>query len=212
VEEKVGLMKLTIVTVCYNEEKSIAKTIESVLQQTAKNFEYIICDGMSKDRTVEIAESYGEDFKCRGISYTVCSQKDDGLYDAMNKGILRARGEYIYFLNAGDRLYDAGVLKKVIEYIDSHENIDVIYGDVAILERGVVSFGTGNHENLEKSMSIAHPASFVLTKLMVENLFDTKFKIAADYDFFLKMKLQNKKFEHINVVISYFEFSVVTTT
>ena len=108
-------MKITIITVSFNEEKNISRTIESVLDQTSCDFEYIICDGKSADKTVEIAESYRARFAEKGVAYFVNSKKDKGIYDGMNNGIELATGDYVYFLNAGDWFYSNDVIEQIVK-------------------------------------------------------------------------------------------------
>ena len=120
-------MKYTIVTVCLNAENTIKETIESVLQQTYKDFEYIIMDGMSNDATISIVEEFALDHRVR-----IYQEKDTGLYNAMNKGIARAKGEYILFMNSGDVFADT----EVLAYIQDKLDADFVYGDVIrIFER-----------------------------------------------------------------------------
>ncbi|MBR6850467.1 MAG: glycosyltransferase, partial [Lachnospiraceae bacterium] len=96
-------MKISIITISYNSEAVIAKTIESVLAQDYKGkAEYLIIDGASKDRTVEIAESYRDRFAKKGYEYRIASEPDQGIYDAMNKGIRKSTGDIIGILNSGD--------------------------------------------------------------------------------------------------------------
>ena len=112
-------MKITIVTVCFNEELNISRTIESALNQTSSDFEYIICDGGSKDKTVEIARSYIGAFEKKGVKYIINSEKDKGIYDGLNKGIDLASEQYIYFLNAGDWFCSDNIVEKVLNSFPS---------------------------------------------------------------------------------------------
>ncbi|MBN1971000.1 MAG: glycosyltransferase [Candidatus Delongbacteria bacterium] len=123
---------VTIVTVCYNSENTIRKTIESVLNQTYTNFEYIIIDGLSNDGTVDIIKEYEPKFsgKMRWIS-----EKDNGVYDAMNKGIDLANGEWINFMNSGDLFFDYEVLEKFYSIIKKNQNIDLVYSDTFFANR-----------------------------------------------------------------------------
>ena len=199
-------MKISVITVCYNEEKDIAKTIKSVLMQTSNRYEYIICDGFSADKTVTIANSFIGDFESKNIPYKVYSIKDGGIYFGMNNGIDRASGDYIVFINAGDIFADEYVLEKTLQYIDEEKKpIDIVYGDVVYIERGFVRRKyVGNHFDLCKGMTICHQATFVSTALMKQYKFDTKYRIAADYDFFIKAFLEKKSYLHIDLVIAYF--------
>ena len=115
----------SIITVCYQAETVIEATIKSVLDQSLDDFEYIIVDGASTDRTREIISKYIDDPRLRCIS-----EPDKGLYDAMNKGIRLSKGRYLNFMNAGDCLADPDVLKDVSGVIDEHPDVDFIYGDV----------------------------------------------------------------------------------
>lgn len=197
-------MKISIVTVAFNEEKNIAKTIESVLNQTSNAIEYIICDGKSTDKTVEIANSYKEQFAIKGIDYIVNSEKDSGIYGGMNKGIDIATGEYIFFLNAGDWFYSDDIIEKIIEVSQEHVDVDFIYGNVAIVDRGFVEMACGDDSILYDRMSVPHQALFSATKMMKANKFNEEYKICADYEFLLNRKIKGAKFERIDLVIAYF--------
>lgn len=204
-------MKISIITVCYNEEKNIAKTIESVLNQTSNSFEYIICDGNSKDRTVEIAESYTEKFKNKGIEYRLYSEKDGGIYFGMNNGIDRASGDYIIFTNAGDKLYDEEVISKIIEKVGDNTPA-VIYGNCLFVDRCVGVIYNADHTKLSEYMSIAHPATLVRTDIIKQNKFDTSFKIAADYNMMLDLYNKNYEFFKLQTVISQFQTDGISST
>ena len=205
-------MKITIVTVSFNEEKNIARTIESVLSQDSFDYEYIICDGKSSDKTVDIAESYTDKFRAKGINYIVNSEKDLGIYDGMNKGIDLADGEYIYFLNAGDWLYSSYVISRIVSCAKEQSIPDVIYGDIATVERGFVGFSTGDDSKLLSHMSICHQAVFVLTQHMKARKYDLNYKVMADYNLLLSLKMENKSFFHINETIAYFLVGGVSNT
>ena len=187
-------MKISIITVSFNEEKNIRRTIESVLNQTSCDFEYIICDGKSTDKTVEIAKEYENAFLKKGICYIVNSEKDKGIYDGMNKGIDLATGDYIYFLNAGDWFYSGDVIEKVVIGAVMHEAPDVIYGDAAGVERGVINYICGDDAKLKEHMSICHQALFASLALAKEKKFDLKYRIAADYNFTLGLKMAGCSF------------------
>lgn len=119
-------MKVTVITTCYNAENCIGKTIESVLKQDFTDYEYIVMDGASKDKTFEIAKSYEKAFKEKGISYLCFSEPDHGIYEGMNHGLAHASGDYINFLNADDTYYDEKVLSSIFDKaifdIDKCEN------------------------------------------------------------------------------------------
>ena len=110
-------MKVSIITICFNSEAVIRKTIESVLNQTYTDIEYIIIDGASKDKTVEIAESYRLSLEGKGITFNVYSEPDKGIYDAMNKGINKATGELVGLINSGDWYEPSMIPRLTIEHV-----------------------------------------------------------------------------------------------
>lgn len=204
-------MKITIVTVSFNEENNIARTVESVLRQTSSDIEYIICDGGSTDKTVEIARSYSDCFNEKGINYTVISEKDKGIYDGMNKGIAIASQQYIYFLNAGDWMCSDDVIEKVIAEALNNGSPDIIYGDVYGVERTVLNLIRNSDDDLDHYM-ICHQGVFVSTDLMKEKKFDLNYRIAADYNLILGLKKEGKTFHRIDLPIAYFSLDGVSTT
>lgn len=197
-------MKISVVTVAFNEDKNIAKTIESVLNQTTSNIEYIICDGKSTDKTVEIANSYADEFAKKGIGYIVNSEKDMGIYDAMNKGINKATGDYICFLNAGDWFYNNEIIERVTKKLFASDKPDLLYGNVMLIDRGVIFYLNGDENGLKREMTVPHPSVFASAEIMKKNKFDTKYKIAADYNFVLSQKLAGKSFCKLDEIITCF--------
>ena len=196
-------MKFSIVTVCLNVENEIENTIESVLNQEFKNYEYIIIDGGSKDSTYDIVKSYQRKFSDIGVNYIISSEPDKGIYDAMNKGIDRAFGEWILFLNAGDTFYNGTILSKVSN--EKLSDVDVVYGDTinkcSDYYRLSVSTGMGI---ISKGMPFCHQSAFIKTNLMKKMKYYLSYKICADYNFVYEAYLDNKKFMHIELPISVF--------
>ena len=121
-------MKLSIITINYNNAIGLKKTIESLIEQSYQEYEYIVIDGGSDDGSKEVIWE-----SLRYVS-SWCSEKDTGVYNAMNKGIMRATGEYLLFLNSGDYLYDSTVLEDVTSTLSGE---DIIYGDLLYVENGV---------------------------------------------------------------------------
>lgn len=175
------MKRLSIITVCFNEKDKIRETIESVISQSFNDFEYLIIDGGSSDGTVEIINQY----KNR-LDYFI-SEKDGGIYNAMNKGIERSSGEYLLFLNGGDYLYNNDVLKKIFE---SGFNEDIIYGDTVLensLERKSFKDVVINDRYLF-NYYLPHPASFIKRYLFEKyDYYNENYKIAGDYEFFLRV-------------------------
>ncbi len=174
-------LKFSIITVTYNSSKTITQTIQSVINQSYSNFEYIIVDGASTDGTVDIIKRYAEvDSRIRYIS-----EVDKGIYDAMNKGIKMAKGDAIALLNSDD-YYEADALQKIEGNIPDDEKY-VVYGMVRIIkeekESQVILY---SHNNLPERM-LMHPGCFVSRAVYQEYLYDTNYKSAADYDLFLRL-------------------------
>ncbi|WP_172917224.1 glycosyltransferase family 2 protein [Capnocytophaga canis] len=189
---------ISIVTVSFNALKTIEQTILSVVNQTYPNIEYIIIDGGSTDGTVDIIKKYEDK-----IAYWV-SEPDKGIYDAMNKGIEKASGEWINFMNSGDEFYNENVLRDVF-LKENLKEVDVLYGDVVVkLPKKEVLKKATPLQNIEKWMVFCHQSTFVRTKLHRENFFNITYKICADYDFFLKLYRKRKKFRYLSKVISKF--------
>ena len=197
-----NIPKITVVTVTYNAEKYIKRTIESVINQDYKNIEYIIIDGGSTDNTLNVIAQYNNH-----ISYFI-SEPDDGIYDAMNKGIDVATGDWIQFLNAGDTLVDSDTLLKVSKYLTDKN--DLVHGLMwrNKQERKLVAPYTSKEEPLEGSF-IWHPTLFTKSKIMKSIKFNTIYKIVGDYDFFLNCLKNNYKIKLINeAIVDYLENGV----
>lgn len=190
---------ITIITVSFNAVTTIEETILSVINQTYSNIEYIIIDGGSKDGTVEIIKKYSDK-----IFYWV-SEPDKGIYDAMNKGALKANGDYIQYLNASDRLCTNNTIENIVFELPI-EIPDVVYGDI-ILEK---EFGTYHMEpssldNFSNYFPIYHPSSWVRKELLLNTKFDTSLKIAADFKLFHSLYLKNHRFLYVPIVFTIFE-------
>lgn len=174
---------VTIITPCYNSEKTIRQTIESVLGQTYSNIEYLIIDGASTDKTVEIAKSYEGAFDGR---MRIISEPDEGIYYAMNKGIGLAEGDLIGIINSDD-YYEKDAVAKMIEHRTPNP-YQILYGFERVLRDGKeVSICIHHHTNLDHQM-ITHPTCFVTKKLYEDfGVFNTNYKYSADYEFMLRM-------------------------
>ncbi|MCB9361651.1 MAG: glycosyltransferase [Flavobacteriales bacterium] len=191
--------KISIITVVYNNKLHIENTILSVLNQTYKNIEYIIIDGNSSDGTLEIIKKYIDNLGC------LISEQDNGIYDAMNKGLLKASGEWIYFLNSGDTFYSNDTLHNIFSS-ESFDKADLIYGNHESNYGYFKRIHTPKAlSHLWKGMIFSHQGMFVKTNLMKVNPFDLSFKISADYNFIYNLYKQNKTFKHINIIIATLE-------
>ena len=180
-------MKISIITICYNAEKEIARTIKSVLKQTFKDIEYIIVDGKSKDRTVAIAEDIVKDFPQREVK--IISEPDRGIYDAMNKGIKISSGEWVCMMNAGDSFADESVLSNVFHQ-KIPEGVSFLYSDLY----KATSFGRKFKVHMyctEHERHIIHQGCIYKKKLHQEHGYYivTPKVIVSDYLFFLQVPL-----------------------
>jgi glycosyltransferase involved in cell wall biosynthesis len=192
--------KLSIITVNLNNAKGLLKTIESVISQSNKDFEFIVIDGASSDGSAEIVNQYKSHFQ-----YSV-SEKDSGIYNAMNKGIRNSNGEYLLFLNSGDWLNNENVVKNVLPLLNS---FDVISGDIDIFDKNEWC-----HIKSEDKLTIGyflrislyHQATFISRKLFKEyGYYNEEFKSTGDYEFFLRTLVKNRSsYKHIDLLISNF--------
>ena len=198
--------KISIITVCYNGAKTIRRTIESVLNQDFKDWRYYIIDGNSTDETLDIIRSYKDSFYPGQLN--VISEKDDGIYDAMNKGIGLAQGKIIGIVNSDD-WYEEGCLKSVWdEYMKAGTENLIVYGEVTehnpynnLEERTVIY----THHFLGERM-IAHPACFICKRVYDRiGVYDTRYKLAADYD--LLLRALEKKVKYVPVKRVYSNYS-----
>jgi glycosyltransferase involved in cell wall biosynthesis len=197
-------MKLSVITINRNNATGLDKTIQSIINQSYQDFEYIVIDGNSTDNSVDIIKKY--DSK---INYWV-SEADTGIYNAMNKGIDKANGHYLLFLNSGDYLVNKDVLKSVFE--QSHA-VDIIYGDMQIdWGNGKITSGKMPDKITFKQMyldTLWHPVSFI-KKILFDKygLYNEAYKIVADYDFFFNAIIMNNATTyHINMDIAIYNLT-----
>ena len=189
--------KLSIITINYNNRNGLRKTIESVVSQTFSDFEYVVIDGGSTDGSVEVIKEYADK-----IDYWV-SERDKGIYNAMNKGAFAAHGEYLLFLNSGDALYEKDVLQKVFE---SRPEADVVCGNI-VNDRGG-SMEAPEEVTMEFFLlgCLPHPSSFIKRFLFDIHPYDERFKIAGDWEFFMyHLIARDVTYQHTNVNVTLFD-------
>lgn len=192
-------MKISLITPSYNSAKTIARTIESVIAQNYPDLEYIIIDGASTDNTAEIVKTYQNKINIKFVS-----EKDSGIYDAMNKGLRLATGDIIGILNSDDLFDNNQVLQKVADNF-SDVTIEGVYGDVKYFSNDVNKtvryWRAGKYQEgrLNNGWTIPHPALFVRKKVYEEcGLFNIDFKIAGDYEFIFRLlKIYKIKVKYI---------------
>lgn len=184
-------MKISIVTVCYNAENYILQTIKSVFEQDYPNIEYLIQDGGSTDGTLNLVDEYCKEHSVKE-KILLSSEKDKGIYDAMNKATLRATGDYIIFMNSGDMFYDAYAVSKIVNSINNlAKTPDIIYGDVLRKKPSgdILETYSGKKPLLKLLLTgniPSHQSTFAKTDLMRKLKFDESYSITADYDFYVR--------------------------
>jgi glycosyltransferase involved in cell wall biosynthesis len=189
--------KVSIITVTFNAEKYLEQTIKSVIEQDYPNIEYIIIDGNSSDKTTDIIKRY-ESY----LSYWL-SEPDSGIYDAMNKSINVATGEWIIFMNAGDTFFEK---LNITNFINDVKNETELYnGSINFINEDTKEKVFKPPYGLDKiwiTVPAWHQASFIRTSLMKKYMYSLEYKIAGDHDFYLKCFINDHKFQFSNQIIS----------
>lgn len=194
-------MKLSIITINYNNCEGLRKTIDSVLSQTWKDFEWIVIDGGSTDGSRELIEQYQEHF-----AYW-CSEPDKGVYNAMNKGIAKAKGEYLNFMNSGDTYYEAETLQKVFA---EKRSADVVYGDCLKVYEDhteMMVYPNSMEFYVISEGMICHQAMFIRSLFLKDNPYDESMKICADRKHLIGVALGGGSFVHAGTVICRYDMS-----
>ena len=203
--------KISIITVCFNAEKTIENTIKSVINQSYTNIEYIIIDGASNDNTLPVIEQF------KSESTIIVSEPDSGIYNAMNKGIEASTGDYLLFLNADDHLLSNTVIENFIAKIKDNRGADIFYGDLLIYNH---TNGTGKIWKAKQvsgkvlyNSTLPHPSTIYCRSIFEElGGYDESFKITADHDFFVQAYVKGKKFQYIKTIgVSVFNKKVTTS-
>lgn len=197
-------LKISVVTVSYNAAETIEETIQSVVNQTYDNIEYIIIDGGSTDGTLDIIKKYAD-----RLAYWV-SEPDKGIYDAMNKGIAVASGDYINFMNAGDKFINS----KIVDLLSKHivESDDVIYGNWKIDDYSNQIRYPRNLNYMKFGSCLCHQSTFTKTSLLKLQGYNTSYRIAADYEKACYLYAKGYKFKYINEVIADYSIDGVSDT
>ena len=221
------MTSFSIVTVVYNDVSHIRETMDSIIEQSYKEIEYILIDGNSNDGTKEAIQNYlqthtqitrqeSSDKKIYieaihsqhpTLTFKFLSQKDKGIYDAMNKGITLATKEWINFMNCGDRFCNNAVLEKIAD--EKIENYDIIYGDLNIYYTDQnAHFLKKTSKDLKKLYTLfyhfGHPNCLIKTSVHKQNLFNLHYKLAADYDLIYKLSKQGCSFHFTDITIATF--------
>lgn len=194
---------ITILTVTLNRGNTLRKCIESVLNQSDSNFEYIVLDGLSKDNTIEIIKEYESKFFSKSIDFKWFSEVDFGIYDAMNKGIKMAKNNWIGIVNSDDYL-DIEAIKILNETIAINPEVDIISGNFRSIEKNIINKANFNKKiDIYRGIIAPHVSSIIKKSLFFElGFYNIKYKIAADKDFFIKANNAKKKFLHVDEVLT----------
>ncbi len=205
-------MKISIITVCYNSEKTLRKTIESVLNQDYDNIEYIIVDGGSNDKTIEIINEYRENVT------KFITEKDEGIYDAINKGILQASGEVLGILNSDDIFYNENTISIIAKYFNENYILDSIIGDIIFINKKGhkhrhYSALNWTPKKFAWGIMPPHPSFYCKRSLFNRfGLYRIDFKIAADFELLVRFLLINKvSYEYIPEILVQMNLGGIST-
>lgn len=198
----------SIITVTYNSEKTLKRAMESVIYQTMPPIEYIIVDGVSKDRTLEIANSYKKIAHDRGIELKIISEPDEGIYDAMNKGINLAKGDVVGMINSDD-YYEKDAIAKVNRVYEK-KGFDLFFADLYMhMQNGKTFVKHAKNRKYMTSRDWNHPTTFI-TKEMYRKYKYSNNSIHDDYDLILRMKKDGVRVEVLNEPIANFTMNGVS--
>lgn len=196
-------MRLSVITINYNNALGLKKTLDSVFNQTSKDFEYIVIDGASSDDSVEVIKEY-ENI----ITYWV-SEPDKGIYNAMNKGIARAKGDYCIFMNSGDVFYEKSTIERVLVNLDGTA---VITGSTKFANGIIEAPSEITFVNFLRN-TLAHQSSFIKTALLKKYGYDENYKIVSDWKFWIQvLVLDNLSYKSIDIVVSEYDLTGISIT
>ena len=196
-------MLVSIITVSYNAGKTISKTIESVLNQTYPSIEYIVVDGASKDDSLSVAESFKEKFKRRGIQYTIISEPDKGMYDALNKGARMAHGELVGQINADD-WYEPDAVEAMVRLYEA-EHYDAAWGSIRIKKKNGDMIKHAKIGRLWTTTHWCHPGMFSRRETLIEFPYALE-SMYDDFDYITEVRQAGKKIVTTDHIISNFTF------
>ena len=201
------MVQFSIITVCLNAQNCIGETIQSVLNQTTSDFEYIIKDGVSTDETIKIAQSFSAAFSERGISYRILSQNDSGISDAMNQAVSEVQGQWVIFMNAGDWFASNSILERV-GASGCLQEADVVYGDRILHDSNLFCYLKARAlEDIRFGLPFCHQSAFTRVKLFEKNHYSLRYRICADHEFYLRMYLEGKKFVYFPDAVSIYDIN-----
>jgi glycosyltransferase involved in cell wall biosynthesis len=195
-------LKVSLITVCFNSEKTIKRTIESVINQNYSDIEYIIVDGDSKDSTLSIIESYNMYID------KIISEKDLGMYYALNKGIENTSGDIIGIIHSDDIFFDNQVISNVVDVFNYNNKTDIVWGDIVFInnKNKIIRMYSGkkiSSESFNYGIMPPHPSVFIKKYCYDEfGIFNTKYRIAADYDLIFRLiKINKIKYSYLPKIL-----------
>ena len=212
--------QISLITITFQAEKYFGRTAESVLRQTYPNIEYIIIDGNSKDGTISLIKDYESRFNSKGIPYHWKSEPDKGIYDAMNKGLREASGDYVWFINAGDKIASDDCLEKIIQAIPEYsypisanpetDLPDFIYGETKIVDEKGYILGDRRlrapeiltWKSFTMGMLVCHQS--MLVKRVFAPPFDLQYKYSGDFDWTIRCLRKSQTIHNTHLVLSHF--------
>jgi glycosyltransferase involved in cell wall biosynthesis len=208
--------KLSVITVNLNNGAGLESTVKSVMDQTYSDFEYIIIDGGSTDRSLDIIKQY-EDGNKRLKRFSWLSEKDTGIYNAMNKGINLSKGEYILFLNSGDSLVNPEILQKLF---CADISADYVYGNINLVHNGELRYQDVKMNFETPSLSdlytdcLPHQASFIKRELFQKyGNYDEKLRILGDWEFCIRtLIINNRSVQHLQITITNYDLGGISST
>jgi glycosyltransferase involved in cell wall biosynthesis len=195
---------ITVITVNRNNAEALEKTVQSVIAQTYPHVQYIVIDGASTDGSIGVIKKYESNIT------DWLSEKDTGIYNAMNKGAERADGEWICFLNCGDAFVDNRTVQQIVDNIQPSE-MDIIYGNILVEQPdGTLKERVAREPCNIHRMHFCHQSAFVKTSLFNIFSFDERYKMSADFKFFKECYYDNRKFVHVNFPVVIYDTSGVS--
>ncbi len=209
-------MKISIVTITFNAEQFLRETMQSVLKQTHTDIEYLIIDGKSTDGTVEIIKSFEAEMEEKSIEFRWISEPDKGLYDAMNKGLRMATGDFVWFVNAGDQIFDSTTAQKVSDAIAANEQADVVYGQTLIIDQNGTPCGERHKiapknlqfKSLLNGLVVCHQS--ILVRRSIAPNYNLQYRYSADYDWVCGVLEQSRCNVYVDGYLSKFMLSGIS--
>lgn len=207
-------MKISIITVCYNSEETIRDTIESVLQQTYTDIEYIIVDGGSRDSTLAIVAEYDDKIA------KVISEPDQGIYDAMNKGVVNSTGDYVGILNSDDVFASRDAVQSIADYLIANPSCEALYGDLVYVERDDVDKVVRQYSSksfspwkLRFGFMVPHPTFYTRRENFEKfGLYKLGYRVSADFELMARFMLGGLRFERLPKVLVKMRQGGISTT